>query len=177
MLIAINIHELFLQLKLYASKWLIHVRSYLNKIVEEHKINDHVKNMKDIQDIQPLIHVCCRGVAGSVHLTATTAPPCWYPFSKKFWLTTRSQHTMPLHYSLNDTKMHTMLSIHTHNSLPVWVEQYHLHTLTNLSHMDRLFCRQTVPTIPPAWVLNLINWLTQLMPGQWGGIAKIKNHM
>ena len=84
---------------------------------EEHKFNylvNHMKDIHEVKDNQPLNHVRCRGVAGSVHLTYSmdrkggTRPhpqqhhpvPHGGPFSKKFPPTTRSP---PKVHNVNST--------------------------------------------------------------------------
>ena len=73
------------------------------------------------------------------------------PFSMKCWPTTGSPSEVhkQCHSALTTPKRHqcqsTTLPIQWYNPLPARVEQYHLHTLNNLSHTD---FSQTMPAIP-----------------------------
>ena len=140
-----------------------------------------MKDIHEVKDNQPLSfnHVRCRGVAaraGSVHLIyrklgrkggARTRPqhhhpvPQGGPFSKKF---------PPPEVHLKSTNNAHNRWHSPHNTLPAWVEQVHIHTINNLSHIESL----SSSALQYTWVLHLMNWagLEGLCQASGGGRDK-----
>ena len=79
------------------------------------------------------------------------------PLSMKCLLTTESLQTVQLKpHSLNNTKIpHNAVNTSPHHhphigtTQPAWVDQHHLHTITNLSHTHSLSSSIEVTATPP----------------------------
>ena len=102
--------------------------------------------------------------------TPTTAPS-WRPFSKKFWLTTRTMP--PVQHSLDNTKRHTLTSP-TITTQPISCMGGANPPPQHFTHWQPLL--QPDCAHHSTWVLHLINWLNWPLTGQWGGVVKVKGH-
>ena len=166
---------------------------------------NYMTDIHMVQDIQPCVfnHVHCRGVvtkARSVHLIHSMdwklgwkggvrthqqqhhPLPQRRPFSMKCWLEAHQKstnNTTQQHQNTLCCQCHSTTSPHNDaNPPPVRVEEHHLHTVTHPSHTDSLSSSQTVPANPPgsSTYINWWTWIWRLLPGQWRGVVKVKDH-
>ena len=100
------------------------------------------------------------------HIYINSARPSSHIILCRFLSSTSFSLTLSLNQNAHNDHS-TTPPTQWHDPLPGWVEQHHLHTITNPSHADRLPSSRTLPAIAPS----------SLTDGLGLGWARVREHV